>query len=121
MGRNGLPADPFELVHGRPEGDGADDVGGTGLLTLGRIGPDDLVEVDQVDGATTGEEGVTVLEDPARPDERAGAEGRVELVTAEGHEVGSLGEGTVRCQLCRVEQDGDPAGMGLGTDLLDRG
>ena len=58
VGRDGLPADALQLVHGRAEGDRADDVGRAGLLPLGRLGPDDLVEVDQVDGATAGEEGV---------------------------------------------------------------
>ena len=68
VGRDGVPADPSELVHGRPEGHRADDVGRAGLLALGRIGPDHLVEVDQVDGAAAGQEGIAVLEDPARPD-----------------------------------------------------
>ena len=107
VGRDGVPADPLELVHGGPEGDRADDVGRAGLLPLGRIGPDDLVEVDQIDRATAGQEGIAVREDAARPDQRAGAEGRVQLVTAEGHEVGSRRQGTVRRQLGRVEQDGD--------------
>ena len=60
-----VPADPLQLVHGRAEGDGADDVGRAGLLALGRVGPDHLVQVDQVDGAAAGEEGVAVLEDLA--------------------------------------------------------
>ena len=44
------------------EGHRADDVGRAGLLALGRIGPDDLVQVDQVDRAAAGQEGVAVLE-----------------------------------------------------------
>ena len=60
-----VPADPLQLVHGRAEGDRADDVGRAGLLALGGIRPDDLVEVDQVDGATAGEEGVPVARRPA--------------------------------------------------------
>ena len=55
------------------------------------------------------------------PIERTGPEGRVELVAAEGHEVGPGGQGSMRRQLCRVEEDGDAAGVGLGTDLLHRG
>ena len=62
VGPDGVPADPLQLVHGRAEGNGADDVGGAGLLPLGRLGPDDLVEVDQVDGAAAGQEGVAGLE-----------------------------------------------------------
>ncbi len=54
------------------------------------------------------------------PIKRAGAVGRVELVAAEGDEVGPRWEATVRCELCRIEQDRDAAGVRLRTDLLDR-
>ena len=57
----------------------------------------------------------------AWPDERAGAEGRVELVAAEGHEVRSRRQRAVWGQLRRVEQDGDAPRVRLGADLLDRG
>ncbi len=56
--RDRVPADAVELIHGGAEGDGADHVGRAGLLALGRFGPDDLVQVDQVHGAATGEEGI---------------------------------------------------------------
>ena len=45
-----------------PEGDRADHVGRAGLLALGRIRPDHLVEVDQVDRAAARQERVAVLE-----------------------------------------------------------
>ena len=63
--RDRLPTDPLQLVHGRPEGHRADHVRRTGLLALGRIGPDDLVQVDQVDRAAAGEERIALLEDLA--------------------------------------------------------
>ena len=53
-----------ELVDGGVERDGADDVGRAGLLALGRVGPDHLVEVDEVDGAAAGEERVALGEAP---------------------------------------------------------
>ena len=37
------------------------------ILLVRRIGPDDLVELDEVDGAPAGEKGVTCDEGPARP------------------------------------------------------
>ena len=43
-----------------PKATAADHVGRAGLLALGRIGPDHLVEVDQVDRAAAGEERVAV-------------------------------------------------------------
>ena len=72
--RNGVPPDPLELVHGRPEGHRAHDVGRAGLLALGWIGPDHLVEVDEVDGTAAGQEGIALFEDPPRPNEGTGAE-----------------------------------------------
>ena len=118
MRRDGVPPDPLELVHGRPEGHCAHDVGRAGLLALGWIGPDHLVQVDQVDGATAGEEGIALFEDAPRPNEGTGAERRVELVAAEGDEVGSRRQGSMGRQLRRIEQDGDAARLRLGTDLL---
>ena len=53
-----VPADAVELIHGGAEGDGADHVGRAGLLALGWFGPDHLVQIDQVHGAATGEEGI---------------------------------------------------------------
>ena len=120
VGTDGVPADPLQLVHGRAEGDGPDDVGRAGLLAFGGFGPDHLVQVDQVDGAPAGQEGIAGLEDAPRADERAGAEGRVELVPAEGHEVGSRRQGSVGRQLGRIEQDGDAPLVRRGADLLDR-
>ena len=108
------------LVHGRTEGHGTHHVGGSGLLALGRLGPDDLVQVDQVDGAAAGEERVPGGEDAPRPDQRAGTVGGVELVPAEGDEVGVGGECAVRGELRRIEEDRDAAGVRLGADVGHR-
>ncbi len=121
VGRDGLPADALQVVHGLPEGHGTDHIGRAGLLALGRIRPDDLVQVDEVDRPAAGEERIAALEHLAGTDQRAGAEGRVELVAAEGHEVGARGERAVGRQLGRIEEDRDAAGVGLGADLLHGG
>ena len=56
------PADRGELAHGGSQRDGADDIRRSRLLALGRFGPDDLVEVDELDGPTAGEVGVPLFE-----------------------------------------------------------
>ena len=56
------PADALELVDGGVQGDRADHVGRAGLLALGRLGPHDLVEIDEVDGAAAGQERIAVGE-----------------------------------------------------------
>ena len=119
--RDRPPADALKVVHGLPEGDRTDDIGRAGLLPLGRIRPDDLVEVDQVHRPAAGEKRIAVLEDLPRADERTGTEGRVELVAAEGDEIGPGGQGAMGGQLCRIEEDRDAACVRLGTDLLHRG
>ena len=106
---DGVPADALELVHRRAEGHRTDHVGRTRLLALGRFGPDHLVEVDQVHRPAAGQERITLGEGAARPDQRTGPEGRVELVPAEGDVVGPRREGAVRGELGRIEQDGDAA------------
>ena len=88
VGGDRVPADALELVDGRVERDGADDVRRAGLLALGRVGPHDLVEVDQVDGAAAGQERVAVGEGRPGADEHAGAERGVHLVPAPGEVVG---------------------------------
>ena len=74
------------------QGDGADDVGRAGLLPLGRIGPDHLVQIDQVDRAAAGQERVALGEGGPGPDQHAGAERGVHLVPAPGHVVGRGGQ-----------------------------
>ena len=56
----------------------------------------------------------------AGPDQRAGAERGVELVSAEGQEVGVGRQGAVRRQLGGVDEHGDTAFVGGPDDLLDR-
>ena len=113
---HGIPTESRQLVHGGAEGHRPDHVGGSGLLPIGRVGPDDLVQIDQIDRAAPGQEGVAGGEDAPGPDEGAGAIGGVKLVPAEGHEVRLGGQGPMRGQLRRIEQDGDPASVGLGAD-----
>ena len=97
----------------------ADHVGRSGFLAVGRGGPDDLVEVDQVDGAAADQERVAVLERRPWADQRAGAERRVHLVPAEGDEVGVGGERPVRRELRAVDQDRDATRV-RGRDDLAR-
>src|SRR6185437_6181872 len=120
VGDDGRPADGGELGHGGAESDGADHVGGTGLLALWGLGPDDLVDVDQVDGAAAGQERVAVDEGRAGTDQGAGAVGGVELVAAERHEVGAGWQRAVGGELGGVKDDGDPAVMGGGADGVHR-
>ena len=56
------PTELLERFDGGVEGHRADDVRGARLLAVGRIGPDDLVEVHQVDGTPTGEERIALGE-----------------------------------------------------------
>ena len=98
----------------------AHDVRRAGLFPVWRVGPDDLVELDEVDGATTGEERITFRERPARPDEHARSEGCVHLVAAPSEEIGLVGKGTVRRELSAVDSDRDSSVVGGVDDLVDR-
>ena len=118
---DGRPADAFDFVDGGMERDRAEDVGGAGFFAFGRVGPRDFVEVDEVDGAATGEERVTVGEGASRPDEGAGAEGGVHLVPAPRHEVDRGWQTSVGCELGGVHEDGHAALVGGDGDVVDRG
>ena len=87
----------------------------------GRVGPDDVVELDEVDRAAARQEGVTSREGGARPDEHARPKGRIHLVAAPSDEVGLRGERTVRGKLGAVDSYRDLAAMGGVDDLVDRG
>ncbi len=108
----GVPADGRELVDGGVERDGADHVRRAGLLPLGRLGPDHLVEVDEVDRPAAGEERVAVGEGAPGPDEHAGAERGVHLVAAPGQEVGGGGHRAVGGELGGVDEHRDARGRG---------
>ena len=112
------PADALELARGGGEGERAEHVGRSGFLSIGRGVPDDLVEVDQVDGAAADQERVAVLERRPWADQRAGAERRVHLVPAEGDEVGRRGERPVRRELGAVDEDLDSTCVRCRDDLL---
>ena len=117
---DGVPADVAEGVDGGVQGDGADDVGGTRLFTLGRVGPGDLVQVDEVDGATTGEERVAVGEAGPGADQHPGAERGVHLVTAPRHVVGGGGQRSVGGELGGVDEHGDRTGVSGGDHGVER-
>ena len=91
------------------EGHRPHDVGRPRLLSIWRLGPPHLVEVDEVHGPPTGQERVALGEGGAWPHQHPGAEGGVELVAAEGHVVGLARDGPVRGQLGGVEDDGNAA------------
>jgi hypothetical protein len=117
---DGVPPDAVELVDGRVQRHGADHVGRAGLLAVGRVGPGHLVEVDQVDGAATGEEGVAVRERRPWAHQHAGAERGVHLVAAPGQEVGVRREGAVGGELGGVDKHRHAAFVGRGNDVVDR-
>ena len=101
------------------EGDGPDDVGRPGLLAVGWRRPDHLVQVDEVDGAAAGQERVAGLEEGTGSDQGTAAEGRVELVAAEGQVVGLGGQRPVRRELGRVDQDRHAPLVGGVDDLVE--
>ncbi len=111
VGRDAVEADVAQPADGGGEGDGADDVRRPGFLTVGEVGPHDVVDGDGAHGATTGvvrrrPEGV------ASTDEGAGAEGRVHLVGRQDDEVevarvavGAHVDPTVGGELGGVDED----------------
>ena len=98
--------DLLQRLAGGGEGDGADHVGRAGLEAVGRVGPDDVVERDELDRAAAVQQRVAVQRHAA--DERAGAERRVELVAGE-REVVDAGVGhrdrAVRGELGGVDEE----------------
>ena len=119
VGTDDVPADRLEARDGGFEGDGPEHVGRAGLLAVGRRRPDDLVQADQVDGTSPGQEGIAGFEGPARADERTRPERGVELVPAEGHEVGRHRQRAVRGQLGAVDEHGNLAFVGSLDDLVE--
>ena len=114
------PADPLQLIDGRVQGDGTDDVGGAGLLPLGRIGPHDLVEIDEIDGAAASQERIAVGEGVPRADEGAGAEGRVHLVPAPRDVVDGRWDRAMGRELGGIDEHRNPTGAGRFGDVLER-
>ena len=82
------PAEILEKIDCGVKGNGADDIWRSRFLAIGRFGPDDLVQVDQVDSPSAGEERITLGEGRSRPDQHTGPERGVHLVAAESYEVG---------------------------------
>ena len=95
-------------------------LGEPGLLAVRWRGPHHLVQSDQVHRPTPGQEGIPGLEERAGPDERPGAEGGVQLVPAEGHEVGGGGQGSVGGQLGGVHHHRHAPLVGGLDDVVDR-
>ena len=99
------------------EGDGADDVGRAGLLALGRVGPHDLVEVDEVDGAAAGEERVAVGERVAAgPMSTPAPNGAYILWPLQATKSAVAGQRPVGCELGGVDEHGHAALVGGGDD-----
>ena len=101
------------------ERDGTEHVGRAGLLAIREIGPDDVVEGDQVDRAAAGVVGLRGERD-ARPDERTRPERRVQLVRRHRDEVEVAGivvrahvDRAVGRQLRGVHQDAAADGVHL--------
>ena len=71
----------LQRLAGRGERDGADHVRRAGLEALGRVGPDHVVDGDELDRAAALDQ--RLAGERRAADERAGAERRVELVAGE--------------------------------------
>ena len=95
------------------EGDRAEHVGRAGLLALGRVGPHDLVEVDEVDGAAAGEERVAVGRTRARgPMSTPAPNGAYILWPLHATKSAVGGQRSVRRELGGVDEDGHAAVVG---------
>ena len=129
MGGDVFHADFFENLHGFGEGERPHEVGGTGFLFFGDVGPFDFVEGDEVDRASShGIRGGAVFETCAGADEAAAAEGGVHFVAAEDEEVdaagvagGAHGDGAVGHELSAIDEDFSAIGVGHGGDAADGG
>ena len=121
-----VPADLAQRRRRRGEGDGPEQVGGSRLLPVGKVGPCDVVERDRVDGAAP-----TMVwrarERVSAPDNRAATERRVQLVRRQRHEVEVLGivmgthvDRPVRGQLGGVDEDSPACGMHPSSQFVDR-
>src|SRR5712691_2851382 len=86
------PSDAVEFVDGGVERDRAEHVRRAGFLAFGWVGPDNLVEVDQVDRPASRQEGISVDERTTRTDQRARSERCVHLVPAPRDEVDRRGK-----------------------------
>jgi hypothetical protein len=87
---------------------------------VGRVGPDDLVEIDQVDSASSGEERIAVAEGPPGADEHASSERGVHLVAAPGDEICLTRKAAVRSELGGVDDDRHVAAMRGRDDRFER-
>ena len=110
-----------ELVDGACQRDGADHVGRAGLLPLGRVGPDHLVEVDEVDGAAAGQERVALGE------RRRGARcstpapnGAYILCPLQARKSAVAGQRPVGGELGGVDQHRHAPLVGGGDDVVER-
>jgi hypothetical protein len=63
--RDCIHPDFGQLVQRDPEGDGADDVRAAGLLAIGGLGPDDLIQRHDLDRSTAALFGIPMFEDIA--------------------------------------------------------
>ena len=92
----------------RPERDRAHDVRRAGLVALGRIGPHDVVERDELDRPAAAQQRLAALEGATAGDERAGPERRVELVPRQREVVDARArhvDGAMRRELGGVDEE----------------
>ncbi len=114
------PADAVEFIDGGVESDGADDAGGAGFFAFERVGPHDVVEVDEVRRRLHRQgRGRRRRRHGAGRSGLAGAERRVDLVAAPRHVIDRTWETSVRCELGGVDEDGDATCVGGRGDVID--
>ena len=92
----------------RPQRDRAHHVGRPRLVALGRVGPHDVVERDELDRPAAAQQRLAALEGAAAGDERAGPERRVELVPRQREVVDARGrhvDGAMRRELGGVDEE----------------
>ena len=110
--RQAAPSATAPTTFGRP-----------GLVALRRVGPDDAVERHELDRAAAVQQRRGVAEPADGPDERAGAERRVELVAREREEVDARGghvDRPVRRELRGVDEQPRAVAMRDGGEPRER-
>ena len=114
-------ADGLEEFDGRPQGDAAGDVGGSGLELVGQDVVGGFLESNGADHVPTALIGGHGVEEPGLAVEDPDAGGAVEFVPGEDVEIGvefaDVG-GCVGDPLGAVDEDGGAAGVGFFDDFL---
>ena len=98
------------------QGHGADDVRGPGLLPFGRVGPQHLVEVDEVDGTAPGQEWVPLSEGAPGPTSTPAPNGAYILWPLQARKSASAGSGRCGASCAASTTTGMPRCVGGGDD-----